>query len=182
MIMKKTAISGLLSLLFIASGVYSAAASDVSALQLLFTVKKVFPSVSEVNILVPEKSLSKVENAIARAATQTKLNAVIFIIERNADIGASIRKMGSKSVLVVIGEDLLSEKSSKLFVLSKCKEKQIALVSSSKSYSDSGALLGVLPGADKKVGLVLNLKHNQHLKSRFTAETIAKLGFNKVIH
>jgi ABC-type uncharacterized transport system substrate-binding protein len=156
-------------------------ASDVSALQLLFTVKKVFPQADEVNVLVPSNFFSREEQSIKRASTQTGIQPVIFIIERNSDIGASIRKMGRNSVLIVYGEDLLSERNSKLYVLSKCREKRIALISSSKSYSDSGALLGVLQGADKKVGLVLNLKHNHHLAPHFTPELIAEIGFSQVI-
>ncbi|RMF65746.1 MAG: hypothetical protein D6743_07530, partial [Calditrichaeota bacterium] len=85
------------------------------------------------------------------------------------------------AVLVLFDSPEMSRNKSKLYILSKCKAKHIAIVTSSMDYAESGALLGIVKGADQKVKTILNLKHNGFLRNKFTDDLIARVGIEEVI-
>lgn len=155
-------------------------AKEVTPLQLLFTVKQAFPESREVSIMVTTDNMATAGESIKRAVASTQLKAKIYVIASSADIGSALGKVPEKSILVIFNSGILTDKKSKLFVLSKCKPKQIAIITSSKDYSESGALLGIVKEADE-TRMVLNLKHNQKYSAQFSDAVITKLGIQEVI-
>jgi len=154
---------------------------DVTSLQLLFMVKQTFPECKEVSILITEKLLAKEKNRIARASVQNKIKSTIYVISTSSDIGSALSGISEGSIMVLYSSGVLSKNKSKLYILSKCKPKKIVIVTSSSDYSQSGALLGVLKDENQKLKVVLNLKHNAHLKSTFTPAFIQTVGIKEVI-
>ncbi len=160
----------------------STTAKEVSSLQLMYVVKKVFPEANEVALLIPKYSLNENEKEkIARAAANTKLKVFVHGVETYADIGTALKSLANQSLLMVISSDILSENSSKLFILSKCKEKNISIVATSRDYAQSGALLGLVNENDR-IQLILNLKHSRDdLKGRFTESFVQEMGIQEII-
>ena len=154
---------------------------DITPLQLLFTVKQAFPDCKELAILISKDLLAKEKKNIARASAQTQMKATIYVVTSSSDIGRALAKISEGSVMVLFGSGVLSKKKTKLYVLSKCKPKKIAIVTSSNDYAQSGALLGVVRDENQKLKTVLNLKHNLHLKSKFTPDFIQTVGIKEVI-
>lgn len=103
------------------------------------------------------------------------------MVNSASDIGSALRKIKKGSVMILFGSGVLSESKSRLYVLSKCKPKKIAIVTSSNDYAQSGALLSVVWDENQKLKTVLNLKHNEHLRSKFTADFIQTVGIKEVI-
>ncbi len=157
------------------------AGNTATPLQVLFVLKKVFPEAKEINVLVTSSQLAAQQKRIGRAAAQTQLKVKIFEINSPTDIGKAIKEIPEAGFLVVFADDELAKNSNKIYILSKCKEKHIALITSSRDYSDSGALLGVLLDANHKTNIVLNLKHNAFLASKFSDEFIQKAGIAEVL-
>lgn len=156
------------------------AKSSPTPLQMFFTIKKIFPSTAEISVFLSREQLESDQNKIARAAKQSQLKAVLYPIENAADIGKNLKKLEENSFLVLFDSDIIKQKSSKLYILSKCKEKNIFLVTSSRDYADSGALLNILPEG-KRTTVVLNLRHYQDLSPKFTSNYIQETGISQVI-
>ncbi len=165
-------------LIFVVSNIL---AKDISSRQYFFTVKKIFPGTNNVNVFIQSSELEGMRDEIAFAATQAQLKVKIYSISDFKTIGASLRDLEKSSTLVIYPSAILTEKSSRLFILKKCKEKEIAVISSSQEYSDSGALLGILAKQGQKTKLVLNLKHSEFLSSVFTPDYAKQVGISEVI-
>ena len=87
---------------------------------------------------------------------QNGLSAKLYVISNTIDVGKRLRELPSKSILVVYQSDVLSKKSTqRLFILTKCKEHQIAVITSSAEYSELGALIGLVK-TGPRFELVLN--------------------------
>ena len=119
-------------------------ANGVSPLQLLYVVKQVFPDQEQVTVFISKGQFAELEEKINRAAAQSHLKVQVCVVESSSGIGSMLSSMERNSVLVLLESDLLLNSTTKLYILSKCKEKQIAIVTSSKTYSDSGALVAVI--------------------------------------
>lgn len=156
-------------------------AQNVTPRQYFFTVKKIFPHVKYIDVILEQSQVEKYQKNIAKAAAQTQIKAKIYPVYDFKSIGKSIKKIEKSSILIVIPSAVLNKKSSKLFILSRCKEKDIMVVTESKDYSDSGALLGIFTRAGAKTKIVLNLKHNQELLAKFTPEYAKQTGISEVI-
>ncbi len=167
--------------LVLCSYVVSFSGENATALQVFFAIKKVFPETQNVSLLISQNLLDQENTKIARAATQTRLTVEIYAVRDAIDIGKKLKKIPENSILVIFASDALSSNSSRLYILSRCKEKNIEIVSTSEDYTNSGALLGILLNEQHKVELILNLKHSQVLASKFTKEFIQQTGINQII-
>ena len=108
------------------------------------------------------------------------MKAVIYEIDCTADIGKAAKKLTANSILVIYDDFIFENNKNKLYILSKCKEKKISLITSSMDYIQSGALPGYVEKDDKK-SIILNVTYYNHLKAQFNIETIQKLGVTEVI-
>lgn len=163
------------------AGNHAVVAKDVTPMQVLFTTKEIFPDCREVAIFVSREYFHANEMNIARASAQNHIKPHVYIIENSSDIGNALNNIDEGSILVVMDSDALTKSNNKLYILSKCKTKRISIVTSSPQYSESGALLGILPDDGQKIKVVLNLKHNKFLKEKFTPDFLAKVGVKEVI-
>lgn len=154
---------------------------DITPLQLLFTVKQAFPDCKKLSILISKDLWAKQETNIARASAQNQIKATIYVVDSSSDIGSALRNIKEGSIMILFASGVLSKNKNRLYVLSKCKPKKIAIVTSSNDYAQSGALLGVVKDEKQKWKIVLNLKHNIYLKSKFTPEFIRTIGIKEVI-
>ncbi len=118
---------------------------------------------------------------VERAATQTGLKAKIYAVNNYKSIGEALRTIPDNTILVLYNSPAIADINSRLYILSKCSKKNIFVVTSSKDYSDSGAMLGILSGEGNKMKIVLNLKHSGEFGARFTPDLIKKLGIQEVI-
>ena len=158
-----------------------AAAGDANATQFFYIVKKLFPEASEIAVFISPETLSEQKTMLDRAAAQNKVKATVYLIETSTDVGKRIRELKENSILVIFDSSVLLKKSTQLYVLKNCKEKQISVFTSSREYSDLGALLGIIKSSDSTVNLVLNLKQNEYLKPKFTDVFIKNTGIAEVI-
>ena len=156
-------------------------AADANPTQFFYIVKKLFPDVGEIAVFISPDALSAQKTMMDRAAAQNKIKAKIFIIETSTDVGKRIRELRENSVLVVFSSDILMKKSTQLYILKNCKEKQISVFTSSRDYSELGALMGVIKNESNTVELVLNLKNNEYLKPKFSDTFIQQAGIGEVI-
>ncbi len=157
-------------------------AKEPSFTQLFYVTRQIFPEAEELIIFLSNEQLSAAKTKINRASAQSKFKSKVYIIENSTMIGQSVQKLPKQSILLIMSSDVLMKNSNKLYILSKCKEKQIAIISPTREYSESGALVGIISNAENnKLDLVLNLKHNEQFKSKFTAELIQKLDIQEVI-
>jgi ribosomal protein L30E len=158
-----------------------ASAQEPSLLQLLFTVKKILPETKTIAVFITEKSYNTSQEKLARAAVQSQLEVKVYKISDSKSIGKSLKKLKNVGVLLVYNDPVLAEKKNRLFILSKSKSKKIPIISSSQEYSDSGALIHLSKGADKRTQIVINLKQSEYLSGKFTDEAKEKLGIAKLI-
>jgi len=156
-------------------------AQNVTPRQYFFTIKKIFPETQNIDLLIEESQLDDLKNDIAKAAAQAQLKVKIYPVNDTKSIGKSVKKLKNSGTLVVLPSPVINNNSSKMFILSKCKEKDISIVTESKEYSDSGALLGLFPQEGAKTKIVLNLKHSQELLARFTPDYAKQIGISEVI-
>ena len=154
---------------------------DATPMQLFYITKTAFPEIHEIAIFISPERLEKEKVKIERALAGQQLKGRIYKIRMSTDIGRRLKEMKDNSVLVIFSSDVLMDKKSKLYILSKCKSKKISLITSSHDYSDTGALLGVIPNSENKLDIILNLKHNEYLAPLFTEDTILKMGVCQVI-
>lgn len=169
---------GLLLIFPVSSYVF---AQDANPSQFFYIVKNVFPEIEDVAVFISQESLEENKALMDRAAAQNKIKATIYLIETSTDVGDKIRELKDNSVLVIFSSDVLMKKSTQLYILKNCKDKRISVFTSSRDYSELGALMGLIKNEDKKVDLVLNLKQNEHLKTKFTGEYVEKVGIQEVI-
>lgn len=156
-------------------------AQNPTPLQIFFAIKKIFPEIGEISVFISKTDFEKQKIKIGRAAAQSQLRAKLFPIGNSADIGRNLKQLGDSSILVIFDSDIFRQNKNKIYILSKCKEKKIKLVTSSKEYSDSGALIGILAGNDGKTHIVLNLKHRPDLQPVFTDARIQQTGIAEII-
>lgn len=156
-------------------------AQNVTPRQYFFIVKKIFPETQNIDVIVDESKLDGLKSDIAKAAAQAKVQVKLYPVSDTKSIGKSVKKLDKSSTLVVLPSDVTNDKSSKMFILSKCKEKDISVVTESKDYSDSGALLGIFPQDGAKTKIVLNLKHSKDLLAKFTPDYAKQVGISEVI-
>ena len=154
---------------------------DANPSQFFYIVKRIFPDIENVAVFISQESLGENKSMMDRAAAQNKVKAKIYIIESSTDVGTRIRELKENSVLVIFSSDVLMKKSTQLYILKNCKEKQISVFTSSRDYSELGALMGLIKSLDRKVDLVLNLKQNEHLKTKFTGDYVEEVGIQEVI-
>jgi len=154
---------------------------EITPMQLLYTTRQVFPDCRELTIFVTADYYQKSKSKIARAVAQNHFKPHVFIIGRSSDIGNALGRIGKRTVLVVFDAKLLNKSNNRLYILSKCKNKRIAIVTSSKRYADSGATVGVYVEDGDQIKTVLNLKHSAYLKEKFTQELISRVGFEEII-
>lgn len=154
---------------------------EVTLLQFFYTAKNVFPDVKEISIFLPAEQQAAEQPKIASAAAKMGLTVKLFLIDDAKSIGSNIKLLGNNTVLLVYDSPVLMEKSSRLFILSKSKEMQVPVITSSRDYSDSGALLGLFPDENNKLKLIVNLQHSPYLSAKFTDEFNQKIGAAEVI-
>ena len=154
--------------------------AKVSSMQLLFLIKQAFPDVQEINVFINSTEMQDELATLTRAATQMQIKANVYEIANAANIGTGIQQIANNSILLVYDDEIFNNTKNKLYILSKCKEKQIAIVSSSNDFIQSGALLGYVD-TDGSKKIVLNLTYYDHLKSKFTPDVIQQIGVNQVI-
>jgi hypothetical protein len=164
---KSTTILICLILLFLSGKNF---AGDVTFLQLFHIVKQVFPETQNIALLLAKEDLNTKMTKINRAAAMTQLKVKVHTVDNSFEIGKEIKRVKDKSILVVGNSELFNEKKTKLYILSKCKEKEISLITSSRDYVESGALLGLVKSDDGKSEVMLNLKHYAFLREKFTDE------------
>lgn len=156
-------------------------AGDITPLQLMFVARSVFPEASKVAVFVSGNDVSGVEETFSRAAVQTKLTPKVYMVENSQGVGQAVRAIDDGAIILVLNDGVLSDKSTQLFILKKCKEKQAALITNSRDYANLGALMGLYKDESKKLAITLNLKHNAHLAAKFTPEFQEKLHVKEVI-
>ncbi len=155
--------------------------SNPSSPKIFYVIKSLFPETQKVYVLIDQNSLPGEKENIARAAAQNKFKVTIFPVDLAADISKALREIPENSVVVVYNSEIFSNKSSKLFILKKSKEKKLALVACTEDYSRSGALVGIIPQASGKTKIVVNLKHSPAYQSKFTSDLVQQTGIAEVI-
>ena len=157
------------------------AGDEATPLQVLYCSTKIFPNAKQFAIFVESNQLDDYTTKIARATVQTKCKAQIFPIKNATDIGKYIKSLENGTHLIIFNSPVFEQSSSKLYILSKCKEKQIAVISTSEDYSNSGAVVGIYRGADGKLQTIVNLKHSKYLEAQFTDDFVAQAGITAVM-
>lgn len=113
-------------------------AQDITSFQYMYIIKQVFPKTKEISIFISKDLLQTQQDLINRACAQQQFKAIIYEISNSGDIGRSLKQVGKNDVLLLFPSEVVSKKLNKLYILSKCKEKKISLVTSIPEYSDSG--------------------------------------------
>ena len=155
-------------------------AGGTSALKFFYLVKEFFPDKEHVDVFIAKHELDAQLEAINRASVQMKVKVHVHPIENSIDIGSAIKKLNSGSALVIFDSDVFDDNKNKLYILSKAKEKQIAVFTASQSYSESGAFLGCIPDAGGSK-LILNFKYSDTLKGSYDDAFLEKVGISQVI-
>jgi hypothetical protein len=178
--MKHRIISIAIALMFVLQ-IGSAVAQDANAYQFFFTIKQFLPETKDLTVFISKEKLGEEKDKIERASAQNQMKPKIYVIESAFELGKIVTKLPSNSALLVYNSGVLMKKSTIMYVLSKCKDKNIAVVTSSREYSDLGALLGLIKDDANKVNLVLNLKQNETFQSSFSDAVIEQAQFAEVI-
>jgi len=156
-------------------------ANQPSPLQIFYSIKKILPEAKKVGVFIPEETFKNDETKIARASKQMGMEVKVYLIKDTKSIGKNMKKLKDVDILVVYDDPVLVNKSSMMFVLSKCKDKKIPIISSSEDYSNAGALIFLGRDDNKKIYYVLNLKHTEYLAAKFDDASVEKLGIAKLI-
>ncbi len=176
--MKKIIIFLMLTVFMQAGNVFAA---QPTFLQYFFSVKKVLPDTKTIGIFLPESEFADQKAKIAKASKLTGIKSKIFLIDDMKSIGQSIQSLSGLDLLLVYDSPLLMKKTSRMFILSKCKAKNIPIITASEKYSKSGAFLGLLKGEKGHTKMVLNLKLTPQLASLFTEDYLKKTGIKEQI-
>ncbi len=156
-------------------------AKEPSFLQYFYSVKNILPETKNIALFIPQSIFEAQEIKIRRAAKQMGIKAKVFLISDTRSIGKSMKELKDVDILLVYNAPVLVKKNSRLFVLSKCKDKKITIISSSRDYMDSGAFIYIGKDENKKTKIVLNLKQTDYLAARFTDESTKKMGIAQLI-
>jgi len=168
----------LLLIVFVNAAVF---AQEASPSQYFYVIKKLLPDTKSVSIFMDPELIIKEKVSINRAALQNNLKVRIYPISTPIDIGKNIRQLKDGSILIVYSSDVLTSKSSVAYVLKKCIEKNVTVVSSSPLYSDLGAFLGLIKGEDNKLKIVVNFKQYANLQNNVMQERMQLVGVTQVI-
>lgn len=175
--MQKTTLITAILLLLLQFGL----AKEPSFLQYFYTIKNILPETKNIGVFISEEKYKDQEKQIKRASAQTGLKTLVFLIKDARSIGKSIKQLKTNDALVICDSPVLAKKASRLFILSKTKDKKIPVVTASKEYSDSGALLCLRKDENNRTQIVINLKQTEYLASKFTDASVQKLGISKII-
>jgi len=157
-------------------------ARNATASQYLYMISKVIPEKKNVSIFMSKDLVDKEKPKLERAAVTFGLTVKIYLIDNARTIGSSLKKIESDNALVVYGSPVLDEKTSKMFILSKCKEKGIPVVSSNEEYAKAGAFIGIIVNEKFKMSqLLINLQNHADQSSKFTEEFNLSLGITQVL-
>lgn len=155
---------------------------NATAAQYLYMINKVIPERKTVAVFMSEDLVNKEKPKLERAAATFGITVTIYLIDNARTIGGSIKKLSSDDALVVYETPVLKEKSSKMFILSKCKEKGIPVISSSMDYAKSGAFIGIIVNDKfKMTELLINLQNHSDQSDKFTEEFNLSLGITQVL-
>ncbi len=172
----------LIAALLILGAVTQGLAKDATAAQYLYIIKKVLPEVKTVSVFLSSDQVDKAKGKFARAGATFGFKVKIYLVDSQKNIGENLKNISNSSVLIVYDTPTLMKKSSRMFILSKCKEHNIAIITSSADYSASGAFLGVIVNDKFKIkDLLVNLQNYSRFASIFTDEFKLALGVTKVI-
>ncbi len=171
----------LISVIFLLILSQSASAKNITWLQYFFAVKKIFPETKEIAVFLPQSEQSSQKEAMAKAAAKIGVKIKLYLVDDARSIGNNLKLVPENSVLIIYDSPVLMDKSSRVYILSRCKEKNISVVTASKEYSDSGALVGLLRGDDGRLKIVINLKFSPDLAAKFTPEFNQQAGVSKVL-
>lgn len=166
-------------MIFIMAGFIQA--QEPSYLQYFFTVKKILPETKTVGVFIDEATYSQKEVKIKRAATQSGVQVKVFLVTDRKSIGKFMKELQGVDVLLLSRNSVLDQKSSRIFILSRSKEMNIPVISSSQEYSKSGAFLYLYKDENHKTHMVVNLKQTPYLAHRFGDEEAKKMGISKLI-
>ncbi|MCB0281020.1 MAG: hypothetical protein H6627_11680 [Calditrichae bacterium] len=173
-------------LLFITVTVFCSAsqlfAKNATAAQYLYMVNQIVPEKQNVAIFMAKDMVETEKVKLERAAATFKLNVTVYVIESARNIGESLKKIDDNTALVVYETPILQEKSSKMFIISKCKEKNIPVITPSEEYVKSGALVGIIVDDKFKMSqLLINLQNYAQFAPKFTEEFTLALGVTEII-
>lgn len=157
-------------------------ARNATAAQYLYMVNKILPEKQNVAVFMSKDMVEKEKIKLERAAATFKLKVTIYIIESPRNIGESIKSIDENTALVVYETPVLEDKSSKMFIISKCKEKNIPIVTPSAEYVKAGAFVGIIVDEKFKMSqLMVNLQNYSQFESKFTEEFSLALGVTEII-
>lgn len=155
--------------------------NDPTPLQMVYVIKKIFPEVQEITVFIDKNEVNTFKSKFNQAGVSKNLQIKMYPIDTAADIGNSIKNVPENSTLLIMNNEVLTNTKSRLYILSKSKEKNIKLVSSSQDYVDSGALIGIIMTANNEIKIIVNIKHCPQFKSKFTSSFIEQAGIAAVI-
>jgi ABC-type uncharacterized transport system substrate-binding protein len=159
-----------------------AIARNATAAQYLYMVNQIIPEKKNVAVFMSKELVETEKMKLERAATTFKLKVTVYIIESPRNIGESLKMIDENTALVVYETPVLQEKSSKMFIISKCKEKNIPIVTPSEEYVKSGAFIGIVVNEKLKVSqLLVNLQNYSQFAPKFTEEFTLALGVTEII-
>jgi len=170
-----------LLILFLFAVSTQASAKDATAAQFLYMVNKILPEVKTVSVFLSSDQVDKAKTKLGRAGATFGLKVKIHLVDSQKDIGENLKSLSDNSVLLIFDTPMLMQKSSRMFIMSKCKERNIAVISSSADYSQSGAFLGLIVDDKFKMkDLLVNLQNYSRFADKFTDEFKLAMGVTKV--
>jgi len=173
--------TSLRSIMMVLAIVISAFGKDVTYLQFFYTIKNVFPDVKEVAIFLPQDLQEQEQSKIASASVKMGVTAKLYLITDVQSIGNNTKLLNQKSVVLIYNAPILAEKSNRDFIIKKCAEMQIPVVTSSQDFVQAGALIGLLPDENNKLKLIVNVQQYPQIASLFSAEFSQKVGVAEII-
>ncbi len=177
--MRKVTITLILLFTFLSGQLW---AKNATAAQFLYMVSKVLPEKKNVSIFLPAELLSREKPKIERAAATFGLKVKLFLIETARSLGEGFKQLKNDEVLIVYESDVTSVKSSRLFILKKCKERNIPVVTPMEEYSKAGAFLGIIVNEKFKMkDLLVNVQNYAEYAPKFTEEFNVAIGVTQVI-
>ena len=174
--------AGLIIGLCIALTAGNVAAKNATAAQFLYMINKILPEKKNVTIFMAKDILEKEKPKLERAAATFGMKVKIFLIENARSLGEGFKQVSDNDVLVVYENSVTTQKNSRLFILKKCKERNIPVVTPMASYSQSGAFLGIIVDDKFKMkDLLVNVQNYAQYAPKFTEEFNVANGITQVI-